>query len=199
MSSPCRARVRLAVEGDAAGIQAVYEPYVAQTVVSFEEEVPSVGTMAARLRDGSATYPWLVAERDGAILGYAYGSVHRTRAAYRWSVEVSVYLAQAERGRGLGRRLYEPLLAILTVQGFHRAFAGITLPNPASVGFHEALGFVPIGVFPEIGRKHGAWHDVGWWQRALSQATGAEPPAITPLPALLRDDPGLDRLLGSLD
>ena len=123
--------------------------------------------------------PWLVAERRGEAVGYCYAARHRARPAYRWSVECSVYLADHERGQGTAKALYGPLLEQLRALGYVTAFAGITLPNPASVRFHESMGFEPIGVFGNVGFKRGVWHDVGWWQRAL-QALPAAPP--DPLP-----------------
>ena len=113
------------------------------------------------------TKPWLVWEEDGRVLGYAYASGHRARAAYQWCVEVSVYVHPDARRGGIARRLYTELFERLREQGFYNAYAGITLPNPASVGFHEAMGFRPIGVYPKIGYKFGRWHDVGWWSLRL--------------------------------
>ena len=170
--------LRTATEADAPQIQAIYAPVVEDSVISFEVEAPTVAEMARRITTTSATLPWLVAEgeQDG-VLGYAYAAKHRDRAAYRWSVDVSVYIAERHRGQGIGRRLYEGLFADLADLGYVMAFAGITLPNPASVGLHEAVGFRPLGVFSSVGYKHGRWHDVGWWQRPLRDApTEPEPP-----------------------
>src|SRR2546427_6209644 len=113
------------------------------------------------------TRPWLVVDRLGEVLGYVYASPHRAGAAYQWSVDVSVYTQAQARRTGMGRALYHALLQVLSLQGLYQCFAGITLPNPASVGLHEALGFQPVGVYQAVGYKLGAWHDVGWWQRAL--------------------------------
>jgi phosphinothricin acetyltransferase len=159
---------------DAAAIAAIYAPEVHSGVVSFEAEPPSAEEMRRRIEEGAREYPWLVAERDGAVAGYAYGSRHRGRAAYRWTVEVTVYVDAARRRSGVGRELYEALLPLLARQRLHLAVAGITLPNAGSVALHEAVGFKPVGVYPEIGHKFGAWHDVGWWQ-ALLRAARAEP------------------------
>jgi phosphinothricin acetyltransferase len=122
-----------------------------------------------------------VFERAGQILGYAYAGAHRARPAYRWSVDVSAYVAEGGRRQGIGRMLYERLLLLLQRQGYHAAFAGIALPNPASVGLHEAVGFVPLGVYRDVGFKLGAWHDVGWWQRRIGDrpADPAEPRPVT--------------------
>jgi len=159
---------------DAAAIAAIYAPSVDSGVASFETAPPDAGEMARRIEDGSREYPWLVAERDGAVAGYAYGARHRSRAAYRWIVEVTVYVDVARHRSGVGRELYEALLPLLARQRLHVAVAGITLPNDASVALHEAVGFKPVGIYREIGYKAGAWHDVGWWQAWL-RPTGAEP------------------------
>jgi phosphinothricin acetyltransferase len=159
--------IRAATPADAAALVEVYSPYVVDTVATFEEVPPDEAEMRARIAAG---HVWLVAEAGGSVVGFAYGGPHRSRPAYRWSVEVSVYLAPHAGGRGLGRELYGALLPVLTRLGYVSAFAGITLPNAASVGLHEAMGFVPVGVYQRAGYKHGAWHDVGWWQYALQVA-----------------------------
>jgi phosphinothricin acetyltransferase len=124
-------------------------------------------------------YPWLVAEDGASVVGYAYGHRFAPRAAYAWSVETSIYVGDGARGRGVGRALYDALLALLAAQGYRQAFAGIALPNPASVALHESVGFTPVGAYRDVGYKFGAWHDVGWWQRALG-ADHVDAP-ITPL------------------
>lgn len=175
--------VRPASEKDAGAFAAIYAPIVEATAISFETEPPSAEEMAARVAAIMKTHPWLAAEEAGAVAGYAYASPHRTRAAYRWSVDVAVYVGDRARRRGVARALYTRLFEILTVQGFTAAFAGISLPNPASVGFHEAMGFEPVGVYRKVGFKAGAWRDVGWWGRPLAPL--ADPPAEPiPFPAL---------------
>ena len=171
--------IRLASPADAAAVRQIYTPAVERTPISFEVVAPAVAEMARRIVDHADEHPWLVAEDGGAVLGYAYAGQFRARAAYRWSVETSVYVAGGARRRGGGRTLYASLLSLLAAQGYHRAFAGITLPNPASVGLHEAMGFARLGVFREVGWKLGSWHDVGWWQRQLaapSRGAAPEPP-----------------------
>jgi phosphinothricin acetyltransferase len=123
--------------------------------------------MARRIEATSRDYPYLVAERDGVFAGYAYASQHRTRAAYRFSVDVTVYIAEAARRSGVGQALYAELLSNLAARGFHAAFAGIALPNPGSIALHERVGFTSLGIYREVGFKFGSWHDVGWWQRLL--------------------------------
>ena len=160
---------------DAAACAAIYAPHVEAAPVSFEERPPDAAEIEGRIERTQATHPWLVAERGGEVVGYAYACPHRARPAYRWSVDVSVYVASGQGGQGIGRALYAELCARLRAQRFRMAFAGITLPNPASVALHESLGFVQVGRMREVGWKAGAWRDVGWWQLELAPA-GAEPP-----------------------
>lgn len=167
--------VRPAIPGDAAAIAAIYAPYVTDSFVSFETEAPDEAEMQRRIESGGALYPWLVGEIDGSICGYASASPFRARAAYRFAVETSVYLARDACGRGLGRRLYERLLDLLVRQGFTQAIGAISLPNEASVRLHEVLGFQSAGVYRHVGWKCGGWRDVGLWQRPLAPA--AVPPA----------------------
>lgn len=163
---------------DAAACAAIYAPHVEDGVVSFERRAPSGVEMAARIEGVQATHPWLVAENGGGAIGYAYACRYMERAAYRWAASVSVYVGAEHRGEGLGRALYGELLARLRAQRFQVACAGITLPNEASVGLHESLGFEAVGVSRRVGWKAGAWRDVGWWQLELVPAelgTPAEP------------------------
>jgi phosphinothricin acetyltransferase len=161
---------------DASGCAAIYAPHVEASATSFEERAPSGEEMAARIERISATHPWLVAERHGELLGYAYACAHRERPAYRWATDVSVYVADAQHRRGIGRALYEALIERLRLRRFRVACAGITLPNEASVSLHERLGFEAVGIYRGIGWKAGAWRDVGWWQLDLAPG-GDEPPA----------------------
>lgn len=172
--------IRTAREADAGAIAEIYAHYVRETAISFEETPPSAPEMARRMAAILETYPFLLLEDEEAVIGYIYGSVHRARPAYRWSVETTVYTAPHAHGRGIGRALYTRLLEILTRQGFHSAVAGITLPNEKSVGLHRAIGFVPIGTFPEIGFKAGAWHDVSRWRRTLADGLPAGDPVPFP-------------------
>jgi len=161
--------VRLAGPADAAAIAAIYRPYVEGTHISFEEVAPGADEIARRM--ASPAHPWLVAEEDGRIIGYASTSPMRNRAAYRWSVETGIYLAPDAQGRGLGRRLLEEHLNLLEQQGFVTAIAGIALPNEASIALHEKLGFVQAGTERGVGFKLGKWVDVGRWQRDLAART----------------------------
>jgi phosphinothricin acetyltransferase len=159
---------RMAHAGDAAAIAAIYAPYATDTVITFETEAPDTDEMRARIASIGRRYPWLVAEFGGELVGYAYASEYRTRKAYRWSIDVGVYLATAAHRKGIGRGLYARLFALLRAQGYVNAYGIITLPNAASVGLHEAMGFEPIGTYRHVGYKHGAWLDVGWWHLALT-------------------------------
>jgi L-amino acid N-acyltransferase YncA len=158
--------IRLATPDDAEQVQAIYAPYC-HTPISFETELPSVEEMRGRLAKVLGQYPWLLCEDGGEVLGYTYATQHRERAAYRWSVDTTVYVRQGRQRRGVGRALYTSLLAVLPLQGYVNAYAGVTLPNPASVGLHEAMGFQPVGVYRQVGFKCGSWHDVAWFQRPL--------------------------------
>lgn len=160
---------------DAAACAAIYAPFVVETAVSFEDTPPDAAAFARRITAISARYPWLVAENGGLVVGYAYASTHRERAAYRWAAEVAVYVDGQHRRQGAGRALYDALFERLGRQGFYMACAGITLPNDASVALHEACGFEPVGVFRRLGWKLGAWRDVGWWQRELLPAEPGRP------------------------
>src|SRR5258708_38800595 len=152
--------IGVAGAGDAAQVAAIYAPHVTGASTSFEYAPPDADEMAARISPTLAPMPYLVLEPGGEVLGFAYASKHRERAAYQWSVDVSVYVRPDAHRRGVGRALYESLFALLRLQGFYAAHAGITLPNPASVGLHEALRFRPAGVSPSAGFKPGAWHDM---------------------------------------
>jgi L-amino acid N-acyltransferase YncA len=164
--------VRDATAADAEACAAIYAPYVTDTAITFELEVPSAGAMAERIERAAQTHAWLVAEAGG-IVGYAYGGPYKERAAYRWSCEVSVYVDRGRQRTGAGRALYEALLFRLAARGYRMAVAGMTLPNDASVGLHRALGFEPVGTYRRIGYKHGAWHDVAWTQRPLADGDGS--------------------------
>ena len=161
---------------DAAACAAIYAPHVEGSAVSFEERAPGEAELAARIERYAATHAWLVAEREGEVVGYAYGTAFNERPAYRWSTSVSVYVEEEARGQSVGRALYSALFDRLRERGFRMACAGITLPNEASVSLHESLGFEQVGVNREIGWKDGAWRDVGWFQMELAP-TGEGPPA----------------------
>ncbi|MFD3683719.1 GNAT family N-acetyltransferase [Nocardiopsis sp. NPDC058631] len=160
--------VRDATPADAEACAAIYTPYVTDTAITFEIDPPRAEEMAARIAAAQREHAWIVMEDTDGVLGYAYGGTFRTRAAYRRTCEVSVYLAQGRRRTGAGRALYEALLPRLAERGMRVAIACMTLPNDASLGLHRALGFEDVGVMSRVGWKHGAWHDVAWAQLDLT-------------------------------
>lgn len=152
---------------DAAAIVAIYNPYVRDTTISFEEAPLTTEEMAERIERVTEKYPWLVYEEDGEILGYAYATSWRARKAYQYTVEVTAYVAPSTHKRGIGTQLYTALIGELRARGFHAAIGAIALPNPASVAFHEKLGFVKVGQVREAGRKFNRWVDIGFWELLL--------------------------------
>lgn len=175
-------------ERDAAACAAIYAPSVADGVASLEERAPTAEEMATRMAATTRAYPWLVADVAQAVAGYAYASRHHERAAYRWSANVTVYISPDHHRRGIGRALYTALFDLLVAQHVYEACAGITLPNAASVGLHESLGFVPVGVYRNIAYKFGAWRDVGWWRKTLQEHDDDQPPPEIGPPARLPAD-----------
>lgn len=174
--------IRVARAQDAAAVAAIYRPIVTDSAISFEEVPPDPAEVERRILETLTTLPYLVWD-DGQVRGYAYAAAHRNRAAYRWSVDVSIYLHPEARRQGIGRRLYEALFDLLAAQNYVRAFAGITLPNEASVGLHRSLGFRQIATYPKVGYKHGQWHDTGWFCRPLRDSDEA-PSELIPFPVL---------------
>ncbi|HWH11531.1 MAG TPA: arsinothricin resistance N-acetyltransferase ArsN1 family B [Solirubrobacteraceae bacterium] len=162
---------------DAAACAAIYAPYVSDSAASFEDVAPSPAEFSDRIAQTSRVYPWLVLHDEGDLVGYAYASPHRARAAYRWAADVAVYVDPTHHRAGAGRQLYGALLDLLRRQGLWLAVAGITLPNDASIGLHRACGFEQVGVYRGIGWKAGAWRDVSWWQlRLRDPSPGSGPP-----------------------
>lgn len=168
------ATIRLATAFDSSAIAAIYGPYCEGSAVSFEQVAPNAVEMAKRIAAVTTLRPWIVLEDDGAVVGYAYAGSHNDRWAYRWSVNTAIYISGTHQRRGAGRALYVTLFDLLRHLGYYGAVAGITLPNAASVGLHEAMGFALVGVYRDIGYKLGAWRDVGWYQAEI-QARVAEP------------------------
>ena len=161
-------RIRPATPDDAQAVLAIYAPIVRDTAISFELEPPDLGEIRARIEKTLPVLPWLVNEdAASAVNGYVYAGRHRERAAYQWSVDVTAYVREDCRGQGVGKALYARLFELLLDAGYCQAFAGIALPNAGSVALHESVGFPPIGVYRNVGFKHGCWHDVGWWQKEL--------------------------------
>lgn len=187
--------IRLARPGDGARLAEIYRPAVVRVPTSFEATPPDGEEMARRVDRLLQRFPWLVGCLGAEVVGYAYASPHRERAAYGWSVEVSAYIAEAAQRRGVGRRLYTSLFAILALQGYQNAYAGIALPNPASEGLHQAAGFSRLGVYHRVGFKHGAWRDVAWYERPIG-AHPTPPPTVRSL-AEVTDDPGFAAALAA--
>jgi phosphinothricin acetyltransferase len=167
--------VRSASSADAKAIAEIYRPYVEETAISFEAVPPSAEEFKARIEDTLQKFPWLVYESGGEILGYAYAGAHRTRCAYEWSVECTVYVKKDAHGRGIGKELYQALFKILKDQGAVNIIAGISLPNAASVGLHESLGFQKVANFKDVGFKLGQWWDVGYWQLQIQRPVQPTP------------------------
>jgi len=177
--------IRPAEPRDAAALAEIYAPSVLLRPTSFELRAPDAAEMAARLARVTAMWPWLVAEEGGKVLGYCYAGAFAEREAYRWSVTVTAYVRDGSHRRGIGRQMYAMLFDLLGRQGAVMAFAGITLPNEASVGLHRAMGFEPVGVYPRVGYKLGRWHDVGWYGMALRKpGIDAPPDELVPWPQL---------------
>lgn len=161
--------IRLATPADAAAMLAIYSPYVRDTSITFETEVPSVSSFADRIETYLQNWPWLVCEINGIVAGYAYATRHRERMGYQWSVECSVYIHDDHFRKGIAHQLYEKLFALLKMQGFTTVYAVINLPNDRSVAFHESMGFTYFTTYEKVGYKLGKWKNVGWWQLRLNE------------------------------
>ena len=175
--------IRLAVPTDCVQIAAIYAPIVVQTHISFEVVPPGPNEMARRMASVLERHVWLVVETNGCIDGYAYATRYRDKPAYAWSTETTIYVRDGVRGTGVGKELYLALLSVLKAQNYRRAFAGIALPNEASIALHEAVGFARVGVNPEAGYKLDRWHDLGWWSFQFNDLP-SRPVAPRPLSAL---------------
>ncbi len=171
--------IRLATDADAPGVHAIYAPIVRDTVISFENVPPSIDEMRSRIAKTIPRYPWLIYERDDEMLGYAYAGSHSERVAYQWSANVSVYVSRNARRMGVGKALYGALFAMLRAQNIVNVYAGIALPNPASVGLHESMGMTQVGVYRQVGYKFGVWHDVGWWEMTLCERPTDPKPVLS--------------------
>lgn len=179
--------IRLITPADAEAALAVYAPYVLHTANTFEYEIPSVDDFRTKIEKITAQYPWLVCECDGEIVGYAYGSTHRERAAYQWSPESTVYISDKHHRKGIARILYNTLFALLQQQGYINVFASVLVTNVNSVEFHRAYGFEEIGLFKNIGYKLGEWHTNLWFQYTLQEHI-IDPPVPIPITKLLNDE-----------
>lgn len=185
--------IRIAQPDDAAQIHAIYAPSVTHGIATFETALPGVPAMRERIVQRLAHYPWLVWDREGDILAYAYASRFRERAAYDWIAETSIYVREQDQRAGIARRLYGVLLDAMRLQGINQAVGVITLPGEPSVRLHESMGFTPAGIWRQSGYKLGRWWDVGVWQKTL-QAPPERPVPVTPF-ADMRTTPALRDLL----
>lgn len=191
MSQPT---LRIATPHDCESIRAIYAPYVEHTAVTFEYTLPSAKEFTERICSTLAQYPYLVAELDGKVIGYAYAHAFRGRTAYSWDAELSIYLAPDTARRGIGTRLYRALLALLREQKLITAYACVTMPGTASLAFHEAFGFTRLGTFPHSGFKRGCWHDIVWLECVLRERV-TPPSDFIPFPAL--DPARIQQILAS--
>jgi L-amino acid N-acyltransferase YncA len=190
--------VRDATNSDATSCASIYAPYVTGTPVTFETDPPGREEMAKRIAAALASHAWVVLNDSGRVVGYAYAGPYKSRTAYRWSCEVSVYVEMGRRRTGAGRALYGALFERLERRGYRMAVAGMTLPNEASVGLHRATGFEPVGTYRRIGWKHGAWHDVAWAQRPIGPGTGP-PTEAADAYRVSPDDKGTYRVGGKFE
>lgn len=179
--------IRLVQTDDAEDIRTIYAPHVRNSAVSFERHPPTTDEILQRIEGDHPHLPWLVCESD-AVLGYAYAGPYRTREAYQWSVESSVYVHEEHQRSGIARGLYTSLFEILRLQGFYNVYAGMTLPNPKSSGFHESMGFEPIGVYENVGFKDGDWHSVRWYHKRLDEYPSSPAPPISVHEAQQREE-----------
>jgi phosphinothricin acetyltransferase len=166
---PSTCKIRLITPNQAQAALDIYAYYVNNTSITFETVVPSLEQFSKRIEDVTKNYPWLVCMQDGKMVAYAFAKMHRPTGAYLWSPEVTIYVANDFQGKGIGRKLYEALFAVLKLQGFYTVFAGVVMPNLKSIGLHQALGFEEIGLFKNIGFKLGSWHSAQWFQKSLGQ------------------------------
>lgn len=181
-------QIRLLESSDNEACREIYRPYIEESIISFEYEVPSLSEFSNRIAAICSSYPWLVCTYNGQVIGYAYASKHRDRTAYQWAAEVTVYIDSAHHRKGIARVLYQALFQLLRLQGYYTVYAGISLPNEKSVGFHRSMGFDTVGIYKNVGYKFGAWHNTVWMQLTLSELhpNPSEPKpldAIKPLPS----------------
>jgi len=177
--------IRMATPQDAAQILEIYAPFILNTATSFELEVPTVAEFSKRMDKYLGEAPWLVCEENNQVVGYAYASPHRGRAAYQWNREVSVYVRSTHYRQGIARLLYDALFQLLKIQGYGNALAGIVQPNDASERFHQSMGFQKVGTYKHIGFKLGAWRDVSWHEKYLFDPSITDPPSILSMEALM--------------
>jgi phosphinothricin acetyltransferase len=161
--------IRLATKDDGEALLSIYGDYITNTSITFETEIPSLEVFRRRISEVLEMFPWLVCELNGQVVGYAYASKHRVRAAYQWSVDVSVYIHPDFHGKQIATALYSALFQLLKFQGFYSVYAGVCLKNIKSLKFHQSFGFQPIGIYHNVGYKLGEWHDVQWSELSLME------------------------------
>lgn len=179
--------IRMADSSDAASILDIYTPFILNTAITFEYDVPTIEEMAQRINKTLFKYPWLVCEVDKRVAGYAYASIYNERAAYQWSVVSSVYVDPGFQKRGIATRLYSVLIEVLRMQGFYSVYAGVTLPNEKSERFHRGFGFEPVGTYHHAGYKLGRWHDVRWFELSVNECGLTIPSKTKTLVEVLKD------------
>jgi phosphinothricin acetyltransferase len=162
-------KIRLALENDSASVLQIYTPFITDTVITFECQVPTIAEFSERMADIQRKYPWLVCEIDNNIAGYAYASCFNEREAYDWSVDFSIYIDPKYHRKNIGKALYNALFELVKLQGYYNAYAGVTLPNINSEGLHESFGFKTIGVYENVGYKFDGWHDVKWYGLKINE------------------------------
>jgi L-amino acid N-acyltransferase YncA len=170
--------IRIAKTSDAASILEIYTPYILNTAITFETEIPSLENIEYRIITYQESWPWLVYEIAGTIVGYAYATKHRERAAYQWCVESSVYISDNFQQKGIAQALYTALFEILKYQGCRNVYAGITLPNDKSISFHKKFGFSKIAEYKKIGYKLGLWNTVSWWELKVNEYSADPAPPM---------------------
>jgi L-amino acid N-acyltransferase YncA len=183
-----KTNIRFATPADAAAVAEIYGPFCEDSPITFETKRPTIEEIENRIRKILERFPWLICEIENEVIGYAYAGPHRDRAAYRWCVDVAIYLSGNRQGQGFGTALYTVLFKLLRIQGYFQAYAGITLPNPASIRLHQKLRFKPVGVYQRVGFKADAWHDVSWWGLTLQPADHPPAEALSIRDALERED-----------
>lgn len=182
--------IRFVNPTDTAAIAEIYRPMVEETVISFEMIPPNAAEFQRRIEKTIPAYPWIVAEVEGKVAGYAYAGLHRARAAYRWTAELSVYIHSDFHRRGIAKALYGAVMDILRIQGYVNVLGGITLPNPASEKLHATMGFTRVGAFNHIGYKFGGFQATEWWEKLLvsAETTPSEPVSLTEIDPSVIDE-----------
>lgn len=190
-------QIRLIAAADIEEVLDIYAPFVQNTAITFEYEVPSIAEFRDRVLTITSEYPWLICVVDDKIAGFAYASRFRYRTAYQWSVESAIYISPQTQSKGIGKALYTTLFDLLRLQGYVNVYAGTCIPNDKSVALHRKMGFKEIGTFSKIGFKHGKWHDTLWFQLNLC-AHNSNPEVPTPM-SNLKENAGVSSILEKIN